>query len=170
MPFLDLMPELIRRRSGRVELTISRWTRLLYATLGLVLVLVLARESAGRPFAIMFSIVIALATLSEDRWVFDGQAGEVRKRYGTLVFAKSWAIDLDMVSSIELEADFRGADQTDPYAKVARSNPGKGSAIRLVLNDGRTMVICVAASKRLGDLRVRAAALAEVVGRPLVEA
>jgi len=170
MPFVSLLPDLLRRRPGRVELTVSKWTRILYVTLGVALVLTLVRDPAGSPFAIMFSIVIALAALAEDRWIFDGEAGEVRKRFGTLLLAKSWAIDLDMVSSIELDADFSGADQSDPYSKVSAGSSKDRCAIRIVMNDGRTMVVCAAASKRLGELRTRAAAVAEAIGRPLVEA
>ena len=40
-----------------------------------------------------------------------------RRRTGVLIFAKSWAIDLDMVTAIELDADYNGADQGDPYAR-----------------------------------------------------
>ena len=165
----SLLPDLIQRRPGRVELTVSRWTRILYVALGAALVLTLVRDPAGSPFAVMFSIVIALAALSEDRWIFDGESGEVRKRYGTLLLAKSWAIDVGMVASIELDADFTGADQSDPYAKVSPGSSKDRCAVRLVLGDGKTMVVCAAASKRLPELRARASAAAAAIGRPLVE-
>lgn len=170
MPFLSPLPDLIRRRPGRVELTVSKWTRILYVGLGVALVLTLMRDPAGAPFAVMFSIVIALAALAEDRWIFDGEANEVRKRYGSLLLAKSWAVDLDMVSSIELDSDFTGADESDPYAKVSAGSPKDRCAIRVVMSDGRTLVVCAAASKRLEELRARASAAAEAIGRPLAEA
>lgn len=164
------MPSIVRRRPGRVELSISAATRGLYVGLGAALVLTLVRDPAGSPFAVMFAIVIALAALSEDRWIFDGEAREVRKRYGVLFLAKSWAIDLDMVSSIELDSEFEGADGSDPYAKVSPGSAKDRSAIRLVLGDGRTMVMCSAKRKRLPELRERAVAIAETIGKPLVEA
>ncbi|HRW24107.1 MAG TPA: hypothetical protein P5298_06830 [Spirochaetia bacterium] len=169
MPFLSLLPDLIRRRPGRVELTVSKATRALYLGLGAVLVMVLLRDPSGTPFAVMFALVIGLAALSEDRWIFDGEAREVRRRTGVLIFAKSWAIDLDMVTAIELDADYNGADQGDPYAKVSAGSPKDRCAIRLDLYDGRTLVVVSAKEKRLGELRLRAAAIAEAIGKPLSE-
>ncbi len=167
MPFLTLLPELVRRRGNRVELSISRATRLLYLILGVSLILVLLRNPSGTPFAVMFAIVIALAASMEDRWIFDGDAKEIRKRYGVMVLAKSWAIDLDMVTSIRLETVFTGADSDDPLAKVT-AGPGKNQcALRLVLTDGRTMVLYAAAQKKLALLRMQATAISEAIGRPL---
>jgi len=169
MTFPSLLPEILRRSPGRVELSLSRTTRALYVALGAALVMVLLRDPAGTPFAVMFGIVIALAAFSEDRWIFDGTSGEIRKRYGILFLVKSWAIDLDMVSSIELDADFTGAEQSDPYAKVAGGFGKDHCALKLVLSDGRTMVLCSAKRKHLAELRARGAAIAETTGRPLVE-
>ncbi|GAB1456600.1 MAG: hypothetical protein RBT62_01375 [Spirochaetia bacterium] len=169
MPFLHLLPALVRRRPGRVELTVSPLTRAIYLGLGVILVLILLRDPAGSPFAIMFAIVIAFATLSEDRWIFDGESGEVRRRYGVLLLAKSWAIGLEMVSTIELDTEFSGADPSDPYAKVNAGTGKDRCAIRLVLSDGRTMVVSSGKAKHLAALRERAVAIAEAISRPLVE-
>ena len=169
MPFLSLLPSVSRRRPGRVDLTISLATRLLYLALGVALVLTLARNPEGRPFAVMFAIVIALATFSEDRWIFDAGAGEMRRRFGVLFLAKSWAVGLDTISSIELDASFSGAAPQDPYAKV---QPGSGKdrcALSLVMGDGRTMVLCSAGARKLPELRERGAAIAGATGLPLVE-
>lgn len=168
MPFLTLLPELVRRRGNRVELSISRATRILYLVLGIALILVLLRDPAGKPFAVMFAIVIALAASMEDRWIFDGDAREIRKRYGVMVLAKSWAIDLDMVSSIQLETVFTGADSDDPLAKVTLGSGKNQCAIRLMLSDGRTMVLYATGQKKLAVLRMQATVIAETIGRPLV--
>lgn len=170
MPFLSLLPSVTRRRPGRVELTISLATRLLYLALGIALVLTLVRDPASRPFAVMFAIVIALAALSEDRWIFDAGAGEMRRRFGVLFLAKSWAVGLDAISSLELDSAFAGAAPQDPYAKV---EPGSGKgrcALSLVMGDGRTMVLCSAGAGKLAALRERGSAIAEATGLPLVEA
>jgi len=170
MPFLSLLPAVVRRRPGRVDLPISPATRLLYLALGVALVLTLVREPAGSPFAVMFAIVISLAALSEDRWIFDAGTGEMRRRFGVLFLAKSWTVGLDAVSSMVLDAAFSGAALQDPYAKV---QPGSGKdrcALSLVMGDGRTMVLCSAGTKKLSRLRERAAAIAEATGLPLVEA
>lgn len=168
MPFLTLLPELVRRRGNRVELSISRATRILYLVLGIALILVLLRDPAGTPFAVMFTIVITLAVSMEDRWIFDGDAKEIRKRYGVMVLAKSWAIDLYMVSAIQLETVFEGADSDDPHAKVTMG-PGKNQcALRLMLTDGRTMVIYAARQKQLAVLQMQATAISETIGRPLI--
>ncbi len=167
MPFLTLLPELVRRRGNRVELSISRATRILYLVLGAALILVLLRDPAGTPFAVMFGIVIALAASMEDRWIFDGDAKEIRKRYGVMILAKSWAIDLDMVTSIKLETVFTGADSDDPHAKVTLGSGKNQCALRLVLSDGRSMVLYAANRKQLAVLRMQATAISETIGRPL---
>ncbi|HPB65950.1 MAG TPA: hypothetical protein PLW80_05275 [Spirochaetales bacterium] len=169
MPFLSLLPDLIRKRPGRVELTVSKATRALYLGLGAILVTVLSRDPSGTPFAVMFALVIGLAAVSEDRWVFDGEASEVRRRTGVLFIAKSWAVDLDMISAIELDSEYNGADQGDPYAKVSAGSPKDRCAIRLALYDGRTLVVVSAKEKRLEELRLRATAIAEAIGKPLSE-
>ena len=168
-PF-SLLPSIIRRRPGRVELSVSASTRALYVGLGVALVLTLVRDPAGSPFAVMFAIVIALAALSEDRWIFDGEAEEVRRRTGVLFLAKSWAMDLGMISAIELDPEFNGAEGGDPYAKVSASAAKDRCALRLALGDGRTLVLCSANRKRLPELRERGVAIAEAIGKPLVEA
>ncbi len=170
MKIPNLLPAIVRRRPGRVELSVSPLTRALYLGLGTLLVLVLLRQPSGRPFAVMFAIVIALAAMAEDRWIFDGEAGEVRKRFGLFVLAKSWAIDLGAVASVELESDFSGAEGGDPYGAVRIAERKGHCAMRLVLADGRTLVVCSARRALLPDLRERAAAAAEAIGRPLVEA
>lgn len=170
MPFLTLLPELVRRRGKRVELSISRATRALYVILGAALIMVLLRDPAGKPFAVMFAIVIALAASMEDRWIFDGDAKEIRKRYGVMVLAKSWAIDLELVSSIKLETVFSGADSDDPHAKVTVGSGKNQSAIRLVLSDGRSMVIYSTGHKKLPLMQAQAAAISEAIDRPLVVA
>ncbi len=167
MPFMTLLPELVRRRGNRVELSISRATRALYLMLGIALVLVLLRDPAGTPFAVMFAIVIALAASMEDRWIFDGDAKEIRKRYGVIMLAKSWAIDLDMVSSIRLESVFVGADRDDPHAKVSVGSGKNQCAIRLMLSDGRTMVLYSTSRKKLPLMQMQATAISETIGRPL---
>ena len=106
MTLLSLLPAIVRRRPGRIELTISPATRLLYVVLGFALVLTLVRDPAGSPFAVMFAVVISLAALSEDRWTFDAGAGEMRRRFGVLFLAKSWAVGLDTISSIKVDAEF----------------------------------------------------------------
>jgi hypothetical protein len=168
MPFLTLLPELVRRRGNRVELSISRATRVLYLVLGIALILVLLRDPAGTPFAVMFAIVIALAASMEDRWIFDGDAKEIRKRYGVTMFAKSWAIDLDLLTSIKLETVFSGADRDDPHAKVTVGSGKNQCAIRLMLSDGRTMVLYSTGRKKLPLLQMQATAISEATGRPLV--
>lgn len=169
MPFLSLLPSLIRRRPDRAELTVSMATRALYVGLGVALVLTLIRDPAGSPFAVMFAIVISLAALAEDRWIFDGSAGEVRRRTGVLFFAKSWAVDLGLVSAIELDARFTGAEAADPYAKVSAGSPKDRCAIRILMSDGKSLVICSGRQKQLPQLRERALAIAEAIGRPLAE-
>jgi len=169
MKLPTLMPTMIRRRPGRVEFSLARATRALYAGLGVLLVVILAKEPEGRPFAIMFAIVIALAVLAEDRWIFDREAGEVRRRYGLFLASKSWALDLDSVASLELAADFTGAEGGDPYGKVRIGQPKGRSALSLTLADGRTLVICAARRERLSELRELGLAAAEALDRPLVE-
>ncbi|PKL08201.1 MAG: hypothetical protein CVV51_10090 [Spirochaetae bacterium HGW-Spirochaetae-7] len=170
MTLLSLLPAIVRRRPGRIELTISPATRLLYVALGFALVLTLVRDPAGSPFAVMFAVVISLAALSEDRWTFDAGAGEMRRRFGVLFLAKSWAVGLDTISSIKVDAEFSGAAPQDPYAKVQPGSARDRCALSLVMGDGRTMVLCSAGTKRLPQLRERAAAIAEATGLPLVEA
>lgn len=168
MPFLSLLPALVRKRPGRVELTVSLATRLVYILLGVILVLILLRNASGTPFAIMFAIVITFAALTEDRWIFDGESGEVRRRFGVLILAKSWAIDVDMVSSIELDSDYSGADPSDPYAKVSAGTKKDRCAIRLVLSDGKTLVVSSSKARQLEGMKERATAIAEAISRPLV--
>jgi len=165
----NLLPALIRRRPGRVDLTIGLATRGLYAGLGAVLIAVLARDPAGRPFAIMFAIIIALAVLSEDRWIFDTDAGTLRRRAGVLLLAKSWSVDLATVQALELDSDYRGAMGDDPYAKVAAGSKHDRCAIRLVFADGKSLVLCSAGPSHIDGLRARALAIAEATGLPCHE-
>jgi hypothetical protein len=169
MSLFSLLPAISGKRPGRVVLGVSMATRALYIVLGAALVLTLIRDPAGGPFAVMFALVIALAALSEDSWIFDKDAGEMRRRTGVLFLAKSWAIDLETIASIELDAEFEGADAGDPYGKVSTSSGKNTCAIRLVMADGKTLVMCSAKAKRLGELRERAQAIAETIGLTLVE-
>lgn len=164
----NLLPTLIRRRPGRVELTIALATRGLYAGLGALLILVLARDQAGRPFAIMFAIVIGLAVFSEDRWIFDSNAGMLRRRVGVLFLAKSWAVNLSTVQAIEVDSAYRGAMGPDPYAKVAAGSKHDRCAIRLLFEDGKSLVLCSAGSAHVAGLTARAQAIAEATGRPFL--
>lgn len=165
----NLLPALVRRRPGRVDLTIGLATRGLYAGLGAVLIAVLARDPAGGPFAIMFSIIIALAVVSEDRWTFDTEAGTLRRRSGILLLAKSWSVDLSTVQALELDSAYRGAMGDDPYSKVSKGSRHDRCAIRLVFVDGRSLVLCSAGPAYIGGLRDRALAIAEVTGLPCHE-
>jgi hypothetical protein len=162
----NLLPALIRRRPGRVELTISMATRGLYAGLGALLILVLARDPAGRPLALMFAIVIALAVFSEDRWIFDSDAGMLRRRVGVLLLATSWAVNLATVKAIEVVSAYGGALGDDPYAKVAAGSKHDRCAIRLLFEDGKSLVLCSAGPAHVAGITARAQAIAEATGRP----
>lgn len=166
----NLLPALIRRRPpGRVDLTISLATRGLYAGLGAVLIAVLARDPAGRPFAIMFAIIIALAVFSEDRWIFDTDAGMLRRRTGVLLLARSWSVELATVRAVELDSAYRGAPGDDPYASVSAGSGHDRCAIRLVFADGKSLVLCSARPSHIDGLRARALAIAEATGLPCHE-
>ena len=160
----NLLPVLIQRRPGRIELTIGPATRGLYAGLGAVLIAVLARDPAGRPFAIMFAIVIALAVLSEDRWIFDIDAGLLRRRTGVVLLARSWSVPMSSLRSIELDSDYHGAPGPDPYATVASGSKHDRCAIRLHFADGKNLVLCSAGQAQIARVTTLARAVAQATG------
>ncbi len=165
----NLLPALIRRGSGRVDLTIGLATRGLYAGLGALLIAVLARDPAGRPFAFMFAIIIALAVFSEDRWIFDTGAGMLRRRTGVLLLAKSWSVELARVQALELDSAYRGATGDDPYASVSAGARHDRCALRLVFADGKSLVLCSARPSHVDGLRARALAIADATAIPFHE-
>jgi len=166
--FRELFLPALKRREGRVDLTVNPVLRLGIMVVGGVLAALLAGTDT-RPFAWSAVIVTALAALNEDRWIFDATAGEMRRRSGLLLVARSWAVSLDEVASIELDSDASDLPATDPYARIA-GGPGKGScALRVVMSDGRSMTICAAKVRQLAALRERARAIAEMAGRPMTE-
>lgn len=165
----NLLPVLIQRRPGRIELTIALATRCLYAGLGAVLIAVLARDPAGKPFAIMFAIVIALAVLSEDRWIFDLDAGLLRRRSGVLLLAKSWAVPMTTLRSIELDGHYRGAVGPDPYATVVSGSKHDRCAIRLHFDADKNLVLCSARQAPLPRIKSMAQAMAQATGLQYIE-
>lgn len=165
----NLLPVLIRRRPGRIELTIAPLARGLYAVLGAVLIAVLARDQAGKPFAIMFGVVIALAVLSEDRWVFDIDAGVLRRRSGMVLLAKTWTVPMTALRSIEIDGDYQGGIGPDPYATVVTGSKHDRCAIRLHFDDGKNLVLCSAGQAQLQRLKSIAQTMAQATGLQYIE-
>lgn len=171
MPFLNFAPALVSRRPGRVELTIPALVRGLYLVLGAALLLVLSRSlEPGSPLLWLFGFVIGLAALSEDRWIFDAEAGEMRRRYGLLLLAKSWALDLAELSSIEFDADPGDSSGNDPYQKVPGMVRKGFCCLRAQLADGKGITLCAVPGSRAAALRAHGAAIARATGKPFVEA
>lgn len=170
MPFLSFPPALSRPRPDRVDLTVPPIIRLLYIALGVVLIVVLARALGGNgPLIYMFAIVIGLAALAEDRWIFDAGSSEVRRRFGLLLVAKSWAIDLNEVLSVELDSEADEPTPGDPYNKIGTSGGRGMCALRLVLADGRTLTMYALPRKHLPILAERGRIAAESCGKPFIE-
>lgn len=170
MNFLTFAPSFRRARPGRVELALSPYLRLLYLGLGGTLLVVLSRSiGSNSPLAIMFAIVIGLAALGEERWIFDGESGELRKRFGLLILSKSWAISADEVSSIEFDSDCSGMTGADPYGAVRISPPRNSCALRVTLANGKALTMYVLPKKHAAKLAEYGREAAQAIGRPFIE-
>lgn len=170
MPFFNPPPALVRRGDKRVELTIPAAIRAVYLGLGLFLMLVLSRNPAvSLPLMIMFGVVLGLALMSEDRWIFDAQAGEMRRRYGLIILAKSWALDLSSLASIELDLDAYDSGATDPAAKLPGAIRKGWVALNAVLSDGKVLLLCAVPRRHVTRLREKGQAIAAAVGRSFIE-
>ncbi|HOX92236.1 MAG TPA: hypothetical protein PLC54_04885 [Spirochaetales bacterium] len=170
MPFLNPTPALIRRNEKRLELSIPNSVRALYLALAVVLMVILSRNPAvSLPILAMFGVVLALAILSEDRWIFDSNANELRRRYGLMIFAKSWALDLSALASIELDLDAYDSGATDPSAKIPGAIRKGWVALNAVMSDGKVLLLCAVPGRRVNKLREYGKAIGQVVGRPFIE-
>lgn len=169
-PF-SALPRLSRPGPGRLELSLSPTVRALYLGLGLALVLVLNGRAGGwTALSGMFAALIALAASAEERWRFDLDAGELRRRFGLLFFAKSWAVDLDELARVELVADASEIDDGDPYAKLRAGIPRGYASLRLVIGGERRLTMYAAPAKRREALAALGRAIAEHCGKPFIEA
>ncbi len=170
MPFFAFLPSLIRRRPDRAELTIPAAARLAYLAVGAAFVFLLYRGFGGaHAVTWLLGGIVALAGLSEDRWIFDLGAREMRRRYGLLLIAKSWAVDLGEISSIELDLDAWETASADPYVQLP-GNIRKGyCSLRVMLAGGKALTLCAVPGKRADALRERGKAIAALIDRPFAE-
>jgi len=169
-PF-NALPRLSRPRPGRLELSLSPAVRALYLGLGLALVLVLNGRAGGwSALSVMFALLIALAAAAEDRWRFDAPESELRRRFGLLLFAKSWAVDLNELGAVELIGDASEIADGDPYAALRLGIPRGYASLRLVLGGERRLTMYAAPAKRREALAAIGRAIAEHCGKPFIEA
>lgn len=169
-PF-SALPRLSRPRPGRLELSLSPAVRALYLGLGLALIVVLNGRTGGwTALSFMFALLIALAASAEDRWRFDADANELRRRFGLLFFAKAWAVGLDELASVELIADASGIADGDPYAALRSGIPRGYASLRLVLGGERRLTMYAAPAKRREALAAMGRAIAEHCCKPFIEA
>ncbi|HAE22177.1 MAG TPA: hypothetical protein DCG47_07630 [Spirochaetaceae bacterium] len=170
MSFLSFPPRLTRPSAERVELSLAPVARALYLGLGLVLILVLrATLEPGSPFILMFGIVIGLAALNEERWIFDRGRGELRRRFGILILAKSWAVDLAELASIELDSEAASLSASDPYNKVSMGIAKGSCALRLILADGKSLSMYILPNKHYKLLAEYGKTIAELLSKPFIE-
>ena len=170
MIFLTFLPALVRRRPGRVELTVPALVRGGYLALGAAFVYLMSRSLGGsNPITWLFTVIIALASLSEDRWIFDAESREMRRRFGLLLAAKSWALDLDGISSFELDSDAWETASADPTETLPGAMRKGWCALRVILSDGRSVMLSAQPGKRLAALRNLGLAVAETLGKPFEE-
>jgi hypothetical protein len=170
MGFLSFPPRLKRPGAERIELCIAPSVRALYLGLGLALIIVLrAALGPASPFIGMFAVVISLAALNEERWIFDRGRGELRRRFGILILAKSWALDLADLASIELDSEAAAISAADPYTKVGMGIAKDSCALRLVLADGKSLSMYLLPKKHYGLLAEYGRSIAELLSKPFIE-
>ncbi len=170
MSLLSFPPRMKRPSADRIELCVAPVVRALYLGLGAALILVLrATLGPGSPFIVMFAIVIGLAALNEERWIFDRGRGELRRRFGILILAKSWALDLGELSSIELDSEADALSSSDPYHQVSMGVAKDSCALRLVLADGKSLSMYVLPKKHRALLASYGASIAELLSKPFIE-
>jgi hypothetical protein len=170
MGIFNFPPRLKRPSAERIELCIAPSVRALYLGLGVALIAVL-RATLGptSPFIVMFAIVIGLAALNEERWIFDRGRGELRRRFGILILAKSWALDLAELASIELDSEAAALSAADPYTKVGMSIAKDSCALRLVLADGKALSMYILPKKHYALLAEYGRSIAELLSKPFIE-
>ncbi len=154
-------------RNGRLIYGIPLWYRLLSGMTALILVSATVFSGGlGTAGTIILGIVI-LASLYEERWVFDAQAGSCTGRIGLVFAARKSSFAASDVSLVRIDIFAKGRlDQHDlpPLDKMPR-----GSQARLIVElvDGEHYMLDSVSLKNRGDLEMNARAIAQALGAPI---
>lgn len=184
---MELPLKLIRHKDGGLHYAIPLWYRLLMAFIVAVVAgsMLIANVAAG-PVAWILMVVVILAGLYEERWIFDPESRTIRNRTGLLVAARSLEIPFDEVELFRLVPHVRGtipgsADEREQNEAALKASRGDDSSRRrqiykrpyvgLILDrsDGSHYLIDSMNARRSPVLRQDAARMAACCGKTLLE-
>ena len=171
MKNLFLMYTLSRKKDGAMHVAMSNKIRLVYLALSTALLVVLWRVlGAWHPLLIAFMVVLPFTVIAEDRWIFDIPHGYLRRRFGLIMFAKTWHLPLEEIAGLEYSKDLAAAiDQADPLNRIYGTLGHKDAGLRIRLMDGRSLTLFAAAGKHFPLVKDQALTLAEAINRPATE-
>lgn len=167
---------LIRKGPDRVDLAAHPLVRAAQAAAAASFAL--GSLGSGDPLWLAGTAVCLLAVLSEDRWILDARMRRIRRRFGILPAPRSFDLGWDEVEAVFLETvDRPSADDLTANPDSLRSLyprlVGKGArgwaAWGFVLAGRGDLAVRADAPRRVEAVRAQAAAVAEVLGRELLE-
>lgn len=154
-------------RNGRLIYGIPLWYRLVSGITALILIAAAVFSGGlGTVGTIIIGIVV-LASLYEERWVFDTVAGSCTGRIGLLFAARKSSFKASDVGLVRIDMFAKGRlDQHDlpPLDKMPR-----GSQARLIVEllDGERYMLDSVSIKNRDDLEINARAIAQALGAPI---
>jgi hypothetical protein len=156
------------RRSGyTLVYGIPIWYRILASVLALVL-LASAIFSGGSGILGTILLGIALfAALYEERWIFDGSAGQCTCRVGLVFAAKGPSFAFSDVAGLRIDLFIKG--RLDQAARAPEEKLPPGSQVRLIIDTkaGESYMIESVPVRRRQPITASAAEIAATLGIPL---
>ncbi|MEI6385102.1 MAG: hypothetical protein WCQ50_00595 [Spirochaetota bacterium] len=188
---MELPLVLSLRSPACLTLGIPLWYRLSMGLLeALLVVSMYSGGSSPGPLGWIFSAIVLLALLYEERWSFDTARGTMAHRFGLVIVAKTFSVPLSGVTGFRLVPWTRGTlpgsaeERTDAANTLAVSRGAQdGQANPRVLagihkkpflalvceTDGQTLLINMVSARKGERLRAQAERLARHCGKPLAE-
>ncbi|GAB1484214.1 hypothetical protein MASR2M78_30320 [Treponema sp.] len=118
-----------RKEDGSLVLSFPLLARLIIILVGLALIAAsLIPEEAGAPLrglgigGYIVLIIVALASLYEERWLLDPARQELRFRFGLFFLARSVVLPFEEIEGIELERFYKGKAPGTDNTKAANKN------------------------------------------------
>jgi hypothetical protein len=154
------------RRDGIVELAFPLAIRLV---LGGIAALVVAMMAAGRaflPFPIALAAICTLASLYDERWIFDTGARLAHRRRGLLFLAKTESIRFSDIEELYVSRFVKGSPAHFPREKVGEFRRHQVT-LYLWLESGERRTIETRPSDHALDLVETAREIGRVTGLPV---